>query len=54
MPLVDFSRFQVTEFPVDITDTNDIGNATFTAEFRVVTLMRYVNKAIKDGTLVQL
>jgi hypothetical protein len=41
------------EFPVDVMDTNDIGGATFTAEFRVITLMRYVHRAIAQGTLVK-
>lgn len=44
----------IWEFPVDVTDTNDIGCATFDAEFKLITLMRYVRKAIANDTLVSL
>ena len=30
----------------------DIGKATLTAEFKAITLMRYIRKALVDGTFV--
>jgi hypothetical protein len=37
-------------FPVSL---EDIGGATLTAEFKAITLMRYIRKALVDGTFVQ-
>lgn len=42
------------EFPIDVTDTADIGNATFGMEFKAITLMRYIRKAIANDSLVSL
>lgn len=41
-------------FPVDITDTDDIGRAAFDAEMKAITLMRYIRKAMKSDQLVKL
>jgi len=37
-------------FPVPI---DDIGGATLFAEFKAITLMRYIRKALADGTFVK-
>ena len=37
-------------FPVPL---EDIGGATLTAEFKAITLMRYIRKALADGTFVK-
>ena len=37
-------------FPVSL---EDIGGATLTAEFKAITLMRYIRKAVADGTFVR-
>jgi hypothetical protein len=37
------------QFPVSL---EDIGGATLTAKFKAITLMRYIRKALADGTLV--
>lgn len=37
-------------FPVSL---EDIGGATLLAEFKAITLMRYIRKAIADGTFVR-
>jgi hypothetical protein len=37
------------QFPVSL---EDIGGATLTAEFKAITLMRYIRKALTDGTFV--
>ena len=42
------------EFPIDITDTVDIGGATLLPEYKAITLMRYIRKAIASDSLVQL
>lgn len=42
------------EFPIDITDTNDIGSATLLPEYKAITLMRYIRKAIASDSLIQL
>ena len=38
-------------FPVDMNDKEDVGATRFEAEYKAITLMRYVNKAIKNETL---
>jgi hypothetical protein len=38
------------QFPVSL---EDVGGATLTAEFKAITLMRYVRKALADGTFVR-
>ena len=44
---VDGQRYQ---FPVEL---EDIGGATLTAEFKAITLMRYIRKALADGTFLR-
>jgi hypothetical protein len=41
---------QKYQFPVSL---EDIGGATLTAEFKVITLMRSIRKALADGTFVR-
>jgi hypothetical protein len=41
---------QKYQFPVSL---EDIGGATLTAEFKAITLMRYICKALADGTFVR-
>ena len=41
---------QKYQFPVSL---EDIGGATLTAEFKAITLMRYIRKALADGTFVR-
>ena len=38
------------QFPVSL---EDIGGATLSAEFKAITLMRYIRKAVTDGTFVR-
>lgn len=38
-------------FPIDIRDTNDIGEATFNVEEKAIHLMRYINRSLKENTL---
>jgi len=40
-------------FPIDITNTEDIGNATFEQNYtKALPLMRYIRKAIDNNTMV--
>ena len=41
---------QKYQFPVSL---EDMGGATLTAEFKAITLMRYIRKALADGTFVR-
>ena len=41
---------QKNQFPVT---HEDIGGATLTAEFKAITLMRYIRRAVTDGTFVR-
>jgi hypothetical protein len=40
---------QKYQFPVSL---EDVGGATLTAEFKAITLMRYIRMALVDGTFV--
>lgn len=40
------------QFPVDMNDKEDVGTATFDAEIKAITLMRYIRKAENAGTLI--
>jgi len=39
-------------FPVDLSDTDDVGTTMFRAEYKSITLLRYINKSIKSGDLI--
>lgn len=39
-------------FPIDMNDKEDVGTATFLAEYKPLTLMRYIRKAIDNESLV--
>lgn len=39
------------EFPIDVSDRVEIGNAIFNRTHKAITLMRYINKAIKAESL---
>ena len=41
---------QKYHFPASL---EDIGGATLTAEFKAITLMRYIRKTLTDGTFVR-
>lgn len=52
--VVDNTGKAIWEFPVDVTNTDDIGNAVFPREIKAITLMRYIRKAIDSESLVSL
>lgn len=39
-------------FPIDMNDKDDVGTTTFEAEYKPITLMRYIRKAIEKDTLI--
>lgn len=39
-------------FPIDMNDKDDVGTTTFEAEYRPITLMRYIRKAIERNELI--
>ena len=38
-------------FPIDVSDKNEVGNATFSQTEKASILMRYINKSIKEETI---
>lgn len=42
------------QFPIDMNDKNDVGTATFEAEYKGITLMRYIRKAMDGENFIKL
>lgn len=38
-------------FPIDITDKKDVGEGRFNRDEKAIMLLRWINRAIKDGTI---
>ena len=41
-------------FPIDMNDRDDVGTTTFLSEYKAITLMRYIRKAIDKNELVKI
>lgn len=39
-------------FPIDMNNKDDVGTTTFEAEYKPITLMRYIRKAIENNELI--
>lgn len=52
--IVDDNGKELYQFPVDITNSHDIGGATFGREYKAITMMRYIRKAIDADSLISL
>lgn len=39
-------------FPIDMNDKEDVGTTTFSAEYKPLTLMRYIRKAMNSNQLI--
>lgn len=39
-------------FPIDMNDKEDVGTTTFFAEYKPITLMRYIRKALDKDLLI--
>ena len=44
----------IYQFEINMNDKNDVGTTTFFAEYKGITLMRYIRKAIESETLVKI
>ena len=42
---------KVARFPVNVTNKDEVSNASFERTHKAITLMRYIRKAIKDETI---
>jgi len=42
------------QFPVDMNNKEDIGYTIFDEQYKAITLMRYIRKAIANETLIKL
>ena len=43
----------IYQFPIDMNDRDDVGTTTFLAEYKAITLMRYIRKAMEKDTLIK-
>lgn len=41
-------------FPIDMNNKDDVGTTTFESSYRPITLMRYIRRAMNEGTLVEM
>lgn len=41
------------QFPIDMNDHDDVGTTTFVDEYKAITLMRYIRKAMEKETLIK-
>lgn len=48
---IDSPKAKIT-FPVDMNDKDDVGTTTFCRTYKPITLMRYIRKAIDNGTII--
>jgi len=39
-------------FPIDMNNKDDVGTTTFEIEYKPITLMRYIRKAIENNELI--
>lgn len=44
---------EIVTLPIDMNDKDDVGTTTFVASYKPITLMRYIRKAIENGTLIK-
>jgi hypothetical protein len=45
---------EVYQFEIDMNDKEDVGTSTFFAEYKGITLMRYIRKALLNNSLVKI
>lgn len=41
------------QFPIDMNNKEDVGTTTFVNEYKSITLMRYIRKAIESNDLIK-
>ena len=42
------------QFPIDMNDRDDVGTTTFVDEYKAITLMRYIRKAMENDLLIKI
>lgn len=42
----------IIQFAIDMNDKDDVGTTTFVASYKPITLMRYIRKAMDNGTIM--
>lgn len=42
------------QFPIDMNDRDDVGTTTFVSEYKSITLMRYIRKAIEKDDFIKI
>ena len=47
-------QIDVYQFQIDMNDKDDVGTTTFFGEYKGITLMRYIRKAIENETLIKI
>ena len=52
--VIEDEKCSIYQFSVDMNDKEDVGTSTFDAEVKAITLMRYINKAIKNETFYKI
>ena len=49
--IIDSQGNKVARFPVNVSNKDEVSNASFERTHKAITLMRYIRKAIKDETI---
>lgn len=44
---------QKYQFPVDMNNKDDVGTTTFVAEYKAITLMRWIRKGLENGNFCE-
>ena len=50
---IDYVGGDQYQFPIDMNDKADVGTADFLAEYKSITLMRYIRKAMDKGEFIK-
>lgn len=49
--IIDSQGNKVARFPVNVSNKDEVSNASFERTHKAITLMRYIRKSIKDETI---
>jgi len=49
-----YVKEDVYQFSIDMNDKDDVGTTTFVSEYRGITLMRYIRKAIESENFIKI
>ena len=51
---IDYVGDEHYQFPIDMNNKDDVGTATFFSEYRSITLMRYIRKAMDKEEFIKI